>query len=81
MGENSKLTIKRHFTEKGKKPEDYFTWEQSNVEIKDSSGNFIYDGKNLYFPNTWSQLAKKVVSSKYFYKGDGPDYLEKDLRQ
>lgn len=81
VGENSKLTIKRYFTEKGKKPEDYFTWTQSDIEIKDSFGNSIYSGKNLYFPNTWSQLARKVVSSKYFYKGNGPDYLEKDLRQ
>lgn len=77
----SKLEIPRYFTEEGKTPTDSFDWTKSDEKIKDSSGNLIYSGKGLRFPDSWKKLPRKVVASKYFYRGDSDDYIEKDLGQ
>ena len=55
-------------------------WGKRDVQIKDSSGKVIYDGRGLEFPISWSDTAVKVVSSKYFFKGDEKEGREKSLK-
>jgi ribonucleoside-diphosphate reductase alpha chain len=58
--------------------EEYFKWKKYDVEIKNISGDMIYSEKEMEYPVDWSEQAKKVVSSKYFYRGD--EHKEKSLK-
>jgi len=78
------LNIERYFTENlnGKSVYDIPKWTKRNVQIKDRDGKIIYDGKNLEFPENWSDMAIKVVGSKYFFNGDDKlNPVEKSLKQ
>src|SRR3989344_4770635 len=42
-------------------------WEKVEVKINDDSGKLIYVQPNVEKPKFWSDLAAKVVASKYFW--------------
>ncbi len=42
-------------------------WEKTEVKITDDSGKVIYIQKDVEKPKSWSELATKVVASKYFW--------------
>ncbi|MFA5857307.1 MAG: vitamin B12-dependent ribonucleotide reductase [Candidatus Pacearchaeota archaeon] len=75
------ISYQRFFSEEGKDPFSSFEWEKRDVEIKKSSGKIIYQNFGIEVPKIWSTTANKVVSSKYFFKGDGKDYTEKSVKQ
>jgi len=75
------LSIPRIFTRESINPTDGITFAPRDVKIKDKPGKVIYQNNGVIFPEEWSGLAGKVVTSKYFYKGDGAEYTEKDVRQ
>jgi len=81
MGDEKEFTIQEHFTSGGKVPRDYFEWRRRDAPIIGRDGKVIYEGKNLETPKTWSDTATRVVGSKYFFKGDGSDYIEDSLPQ
>jgi len=56
-------------------------FERRNVEIKDTDGRTIYFGKNLEFPKCWSEKAKRIVASKFFYRGGEGQDSENSLKQ
>ena len=62
------LNFQRYFT-KGMNPGVYnaFQWERTDVDITDDSGKNLFTQKSVEFPNHWSQLARKIAASKYFY--------------
>jgi ribonucleoside-diphosphate reductase alpha chain len=79
-GNDGAALIQRYFTEDGRTPESYFEWGPRDVQIKDGrTENLLYDGKKLNVITSWSDLAIRVVGSKYFYRGDGPESLENGL--
>ncbi len=84
MGEeikqNSGLAIERYFSRAGD-PYATTTWNQSDVTISDDQGKALYTQKGVEFPAKWSDLARKIVASKYFYGENGTDQRENSIRQ
>ncbi len=79
------LDFERYFTkslfESGKKPEDAFEWEKTDIDIADDSGKNMFVQKEVEFPKFWSQLARKIVGSKYFFGEIGTQERESSLKQ
>ena len=61
------LAIPRIFSDAKVKPFDQIQWERRTAEITDDSGKAFFKQENVEVPASWSQLATKVVCSKYFY--------------
>ncbi len=61
------LTIERTFSTEGADPFDSVEWGTRDAAIKNHTGAFIFEQKDVEFPTAWSQLATNVVASKYFY--------------
>ncbi len=61
------LTVQRHFSKAKVHPFDEIAWENREAKISDETGKSIFEQKNAEIPASWSQLATKVVVSKYFY--------------
>jgi len=61
------LKIGRYFSNPGVHPFDQITWERRKARITDEKGQIIFEQDGVEVPASWSQLATKVVVSKYFY--------------
>ena len=61
------LTIEPHFSTPNKHPFEEIDWEVRSAKISSDSGQAIFEQDDIEVPASWSQLATKVVSSKYFY--------------
>jgi ribonucleoside-diphosphate reductase alpha chain len=61
------LPVQRVFSDAKIKPFDQIEWDRRTAEITDDSGKVIFKQENVEVPKNWSQLATKVVCSKYFY--------------
>ncbi|MFT4688196.1 MAG: ribonucleoside-diphosphate reductase alpha chain, partial [Limisphaerales bacterium] len=70
-GSRKKLALERTFSDPDVAPFDQVKWERREASITDETGASIFKQDNVEVPENWSQLATKVVCSKYFY-GD-PD--------
>jgi ribonucleoside-diphosphate reductase alpha chain len=77
-----KSTMKRYFT-KGLKGNFYDTlnWVESDVKISDNDGKAVFEQKGVQFPDYFSELGKRIVSSKYFYGEQGTDEREYSFKQ
>ena len=75
------LSIARTFSDSKIKPFDQIEWDQRTAEITDDAGKIIFKQENVEVPKTWSQLATKVVVSKYFYGEQGTPEREHSVRQ
>jgi ribonucleoside-diphosphate reductase alpha chain len=65
--ESKGLRIEQFFSTAGVHPFDQLEWELRSAKIADDSGAVIFEQDNIEVPVCWSQLATKVVASKYFY--------------
>ncbi len=61
------MKIARHFSTPNIHPFDEIDWETRKATIADDNGEIIFEQDNIEVPAFWSQLATKVVVSKYFY--------------
>jgi len=61
------LRLDRVFSDAKVKPFDQIEWERRTAEITDDANKVIFKQENVEVPASWSQLATKVVVSKYFY--------------
>ncbi|MCK5174849.1 MAG: vitamin B12-dependent ribonucleotide reductase, partial [Planctomycetes bacterium] len=61
------MKITRHFSAPNIHPFDEIDWETRKATIADDNGEVIFEQDNIEVPAFWSQLATKVVVSKYFY--------------
>ncbi len=61
------LKIEHFFSAPGVHPFDQLEWETRSAKISNESGQVIFEQNNIEAPACWSQLAIKVVASKYFY--------------
>lgn len=73
------LELQPYFVKSGEKAYEQFEWGSRNINITDRDGKLIYDGRDVRFPTTWTDMAARIVGGKYFYKGDGDDYIEKGV--
>ncbi|MBW8040274.1 MAG: vitamin B12-dependent ribonucleotide reductase [Planctomycetes bacterium] len=79
--ESKGLGIESFFSTPGVHPFEQLEWETRSVKINDDSGQAIFEQDNIEVPVSWSQLAIKVVGSKYFYGDVGTDLREHSVKQ
>jgi ribonucleoside-diphosphate reductase alpha chain len=65
--ESMGLKIEHFFSAPGVHPFEQLEWETRSAKITGDNGQVIFEQDNIEVPVTWSQLATKVVASKYFY--------------
>ena len=65
--ESMGLRMEHFFSTPGEHPFEQLEWEMRSAKITDDSGQAIFEQDNIEVPISWSQLATKVVASKYFY--------------
>jgi len=75
------LKISRTFSNPDVHPFDQIQWEIRQAKITDDSGEVVFEQKDIEVPGSWSQLATKVVSSKYFYGDNEADEREYSVKQ
>ena len=75
------LRLTRVFSDPKVNPFDQVEWERRTAEIADDSGKAIFKQENVEVPKSWSQLATKVVCSKYFYGDPSKSEREVSARQ
>ena len=73
--------VTRVFSDPKVSPFDQVEWERRTAEITDDSGKAIFKQENVEVPKSWSQLAAKVVCSKYFYGDPSKPEREVSVRQ
>jgi len=67
ISESGGLRIEHFFSTPGVHPFDEIEWERRSAKIASDTGEAIFEQDNIEVPTFWSQLATKVVASKYFY--------------
>jgi ribonucleoside-diphosphate reductase alpha chain len=75
------LSFPRIFSDARVKPFDQIEWEKRTAEITDDSGKVVFQQVGVEVPKHWSQLATKVVCSKYFYGDPQKKEREVSVRQ
>lgn len=75
------LKVDRVFSDPKQKPFDQIEWDERTAEITDDSGKIIFRQENVEVPKFWSQLATKVVVSKYFYGEQDTPERETSVKQ
>lgn len=61
------LNIPRTFSSETVHPYDDIEWSYRTAEITDDKGKAIFKQDNIEVPTAFSDLAAKILSSKYFY--------------
>jgi len=61
------MKIDQSFSTPGVHPFDELPWEKRSAKITSDTGEAVFEQNDIEVPASWSQLATKVVSSKYFY--------------
>ena len=75
------LPLPRVFSSAKISPFDEVEWDQRTAEITDDGGKVIFKQEHVEVPKGWSQLATKVVVSKYFYGELNTPERETSVRQ
>ncbi len=75
------LKVERFFSSDGVHPFDQLQWEKRSAKISDDTGAAIFEQNDIEVPLDWSQLATKVVSSKYFYGDVDSGQREHSVKQ
>jgi len=75
------LKIERFFSIPGVHPFEQLEWETRSARITDDSGQVIFEQDDIEVPSSWSQLATKVVASKYFYGDIDSGQRERSVKQ
>jgi ribonucleoside-diphosphate reductase alpha chain len=78
---NARLPIQHVFSDPNVDPFDQIQWERRIAEITDDSNKVIFKQEGVEVPAFWSQLATKVVCSKYFYGDPAKPEREQSVRQ
>ena len=67
LGRSGGLRLERFFSADGVHPFDQIEWEKRAAKISSDTGEAIFEQDNIEVPIFFSQLATKVVASKYFF--------------
>ena len=79
--ESAGLSIEHFFSTPGEHPFEQLEWERHSAKITSDSGEAIFEQDNIEVPTSWSQLATKVVASKYFYGDVESGQRENSVKQ
>jgi ribonucleoside-diphosphate reductase alpha chain len=79
--QSSGLRIEHFFSTPEVHPFDQLEWETRSTKITSDSGEVIFEQDNIEIPASWSQLATKVVASKYFYGDIESGQRENSIKQ
>jgi ribonucleoside-diphosphate reductase alpha chain len=67
MAETATLGLRRYFTQTGKKAYDQIKWVKRDSEILNPvTGKYVFQQKDVEFPEDWSLNAINIVAQKYF---------------
>ena len=77
----AELKIDPHFSTPGVHPFEQIEWEARQAKITDDAGKVIFEQTDCEVPAFWSQLATKVVVSKYFYGDVHSGQRENSVKQ
>ena len=80
-GKQKGLKIEQFFSTDGVHPFEELEWEKRSAKITSDTGEVIFEQNNIEVPTCWSQLATKVVASKYFYGDIGSGQREHSVKQ
>ncbi len=75
------LKVPRFFSDPDVHPFEQIEWEKRHAKITGDNGEIIFEQKNAEVPVSWSQLAAKVVVSKYFYGDIDSSERESSVKQ
>jgi ribonucleoside-diphosphate reductase alpha chain len=81
IGERKSMPVERYFSRPGIHPFDEMQWEKRTATISDENGKTVFEQTDAEVPSFYSQLATKVVVSKYFYGELGADEREKSVKE
>ena len=81
MSARTSLRVARVFSDSRVRPFDQIEWDKRTAEITDDGGKVIFKQDDVEVPKFWSQLATKVVVSKYFYGEQNTPERETSVRQ
>jgi ribonucleoside-diphosphate reductase alpha chain len=79
--ERKGLRIEHFFSTPGVHPFEQLAWEIRSAKISSETGQAIFQQDNIEVPASWSQLATKVVASKYFYGDVETGQRERSVKQ
>ena len=80
--EQTRIGIRRHFTDAGTHPYDTVQWERRDARITNfRDGTVAFEQTDVEFPTTWSLNATNIVAQKYFRGTLGTAEREWSLRQ
>jgi len=79
--EANSMTVSPYFCPSDTDPFDTVDWEPRTAQIKEESGNVLFEQTDCEIPASWSPLATNVVVSKYFYGEPGTSERETSARQ
>ncbi|MGD0077486.1 MAG: vitamin B12-dependent ribonucleotide reductase [Sedimentisphaerales bacterium] len=75
------LKMEHHFSTPGVHPFDELQWEKRSAKISNDTGEAVFEQHDIEIPANWSQLATKVVASKYFYGDVDSGRRENSVKQ
>ena len=75
------LKIEHSFSTPGVHPFDQLEWETRSAKITGDNGQAVFEQDSIEVPASWSQLATKVVASKYFYGDVESGQRENSVKQ
>jgi ribonucleoside-diphosphate reductase alpha chain len=75
------LKIEHFFSTAGVHPFDQLEWETRSAKITGDNGQAVFEQDSIEVPASWSQLATKVVASKYFYGDVESGQRENSVKQ
>ena len=80
--EQTRIGIRRHFTDAGTHPYDTVQWERRDARITNfRDGTVAFEQTDVEFPTTWSLNATNIVAQKYFRGTLGTSEREQSLKQ
>ncbi|MHC4274266.1 MAG: adenosylcobalamin-dependent ribonucleoside-diphosphate reductase [Planctomycetota bacterium] len=68
------MKITRRFTKPGQDVFEAVEWEKRRSRITDTDGKVVFEMRDAEVPKPWSQLATDIMVSRYFRRGDVPQY-------
>jgi ribonucleoside-diphosphate reductase alpha chain len=75
------MKVEHFFSTPDVHPFEQLEWENRSAKISSDSGQAIFEQENIEVPTSWSQLATKVVASKYFYGDIDNGQRENSVKQ
>jgi ribonucleoside-diphosphate reductase alpha chain len=80
-GTHAPERLTRVFSQENVHPFDEVTWNRRDIDITDDKGKVIFTQASVEAPEFWSNLAVKIVASKYFWGERGSSQRENSIRK